>query len=392
MKATTHKLKIVCVGEGIRNHGVDEKSTFYDSGDRAFTAANKKKCTDLGGTVTELVCGTDATFAHFKDHKDSGMLAACCGYPAAFGSHPLVSPKTGGKYSHTWFTDADCTVKAKGADFKNYAYEQEFPNGEGEYDLGKCHDLGYVAGGGGIKWTGCNSTHSIMEMFYDASCSIKEGANLNELTKCTSYKDGGGNSTIKMETTKCEGGSTPAKMEILSTGKTTLTGIPADLPEADKTKVIDSASETYRAAVQKASGDKPTTIESATGTGNLAPATRRRLSSRRLAAATQVITITATSVPTAEATTVKGSLDDATATGGDLSPDKLGAEMVTAIKAEVATLGNITAQPVVAVSEPSIPVDNGGDDGPGGGGSTSSAVTESLAYGAGLALLASLMM
>jgi len=228
-----------------------------------------------------------------------------------------------------------------------------------------------------------------MEMYFDAACNVMEGTNLGELQTCKEYK-GAENTTIKMHSSACEGGSTPAKMEILSTGSTVLDGIPADLSEADKGKVTSSCSETYRAAVQKAAGGKTTTIESSTGTGNLAPATRRRLSSRRLAVVTEVITVTSTEVPTADASTVKSSLDDATKAGGDLSSDKLGAEMVTAIKAEVTTLGNITATPAVVVSEPSIPVKTPGSGGDGG--STSSAVTESLAYGAGLALLASLLM
>lgn len=406
MVATTTALGIKCKsqdGREVENQGATLAKTFYTSGAVSQTAENKKKCTDLGGTVTELTCGS-ATFLPWwvdmsmdEPRKAEGYLGACCGYPASFGRLSLVAPLTGGTYRHMKYSDTQCTTEMKGSDFPDYAQQQMYADGELLLALGTCHDLGYATSGNGYKWTACNATHYIRENYFDGACASKEGVSLGKIELCevedNESGDSTGNSTLTTKGTKdtCEGGAAPANMEVVTTGRTVLTGIPTDISEADKVKVVDTASETYRKAVMVASGNKPTEIESKSGTGNLAAApSRRRLASRRLAGATEVITVTATTVPTAEAAAAKSSLDTATASGGALSAAVLGAEMVTAIKAEVATLTNITAVPAVEVSEPSIVVDDGG--GSGGGGSTSSAVATCLGYGAGLALVASLMM
>jgi len=395
--ATTSKLGITCMkdSEEVESRGLTEATTFLTSGPLSQTAANKKKCTDLGGTATDMTCGGDNVFQMFLKERREHSLYACCGYPTKFGRLSLPGAKTGGTYMHAKYTDKDCKTVMTGSQFKTYADKMFYANGKVELALGECHDLGYVSGGEAYKWTACNATAHIRESYYDSACATKMSVSIGKQGTCEKEdsEESSGNMTNSAGSSmdECTGGEAPAKMEVVTTGRTVLTGIPTDIAETDKVKVVDTASETYRKAVMKASGDKPTTIESKVGTGNLAPAaSRRRLASRRLQVATEVITVTATTVPTADAAAAKASLDTATSTGGALSASVLGAEMTAAIKAEVATLTNITATPAVVVSEPSIPVDDG--TGSGGGGSTSSAVAGHLGFGAGLALLASLLM
>lgn len=416
--STQNIIGIKCDAEGL-DGSTEEKSVLH-YGVAAQAEANLAKCT---GAET-LTCGSSTILAQWNsmsssDGRKGAILASCCGYPANFEAQSLKADDglfTTGTLTYGIYTAAGCAVADAKATTK-WADQQ----GWGAtiykvFTLGVCNDLNYVIGGGGHKITAHNTTSYISERHFNTQCTALMSAHVEDQVLCTENVDdrrrlgehltnetsAPGTEYMERKLTAGSGGAI-TELEVVAAATLGFATLPAVFqPGSDESAaLVATTSETVRAEVHTAGGSVGvTSIISSVGTGVLAEA-RRRLSARRLGGheVGSVETTTKTTVPVAQAQTVKTAVEAATQSTGSLGDAaQLGAAVLTAVAADstlAAVASNIT-QPSVAfepIGEPVIPSSPTGTTGGSGAGTTSGAVSEylSVASGAFLCLAALLM-
>lgn len=383
----------------VEMRGNVEASYFAQYGTKSQAAANKARCTTAGGAVTDLTCG-EALFSTWNGLSSTDLkkrvLVFCCGGVAGFPeSKALNSPQSGGKVTYAYYTDNACTTLAKKSTL-DYDTSLDFSGDDATVDWNV--DSCYETNGGGRMIRACNGTeesgHILYEHYADATCTsaARVEAGITSQKKCSA--SGEGNST-NYQKLSCAGGAAVANLIVQTRSEAVLTGIPSGLSKADRGKVRNDVCDAVKVAATEASSLGEKKVASCDGTGNLADISARRLAQRRLAshAGTSVITLLETTVPTADAAALKTALDTAVSSpSGKLSAGELATAIQNKLKAEGSPVktANITATPTVTNMDPIIPPKDTPSSPPSG--TTSSASTEFLSWGVGLAVAATLAM
>jgi len=362
------------------------------------TDANKARCTDNSGTLTEVKCNGDnalSMFNSFSTQQKRAMVQYCCGRDTTYNMASEVSmagtPTTGASIMRGLYTDSSCaTAKTLDATASAIEYQYVAMNGgttnPKTFAMDTCHNVGYL---GYMKASACNSTTPttagvyIQEVYIDAACTQGVMVGLASLKNCVMHGAStrmlgahNGTSTTLYEKALCEGGSAPANLEFNTASTATFSSLPV-MTSAQVTSFGNVVKNTVVAETTTAAGSSGTvSVVSSRGSGDLSSysGSRRRLAERRLGAHSgtgAIDTVLKVTVPTAKASAVKADVDTAVASGV-LQPATLASKITTQLSSDSSTssfAANITATVAIATTNLVVPA-------PSGGGSTSGAFAQ----------------
>jgi len=372
------------------------------------TDANKKICTDAGGTTKDRKCSSSSEYIRgystnsYEMLEGFGMLQYCCGkvsdnpYSMDLQGDVVVS----GTLFEGAYADATCTTALKETDVSASTWTSITDHFDGgvsaSLELQKC-----VTGsqryhkGIDYKIVSCNETYSLATFFFEDGCKEEaEWMDESNMVNSTCRKqESGGNDTFYAKSS-CTG--TVATHKKVETKIDVTFGSLPPMTDDEKATFKGTYEKTAKDKVEEAAGETVTETPVHTYTGDLKTSRRRLAEKRRLDGHSGTATVDSVftfSLPAAKAENVEKDITDAKNNGVLKTATFEDAVVADLQKSSLGGSLNLTSLSAAAKVKVDMTVDIAKSISSGGSSSTSAASESASIFGfaAAVAVVAAML-